>query len=267
MPPRPDVVPKPLDRRARLDSPRIDERPPPRGIGGKRLGRAARAVKRHHQVHPQVLAEREPVDQPLQLRRYRIAFAELDPGPHQLLERTDAQLLQAPDLALGELLVANVEKRRAAPEPERLAEKAGLLAGALVAGKDQKSLEAPRVDGVLADREAVAVARRLEERETERPAEGRDRVVERGARRARSAIAPQVVDQLVRRSCFTRVENERGDERAELPAAEPSGRPAATTSMGPRIRNSIAAVPGGHPVSNRMRSWVDTECLLPVRSR
>ena len=45
--------------------------------------------------------------------------AELDVGVDALLERIEPQLLQAPDLALRELLAREIGERRAPPERER----------------------------------------------------------------------------------------------------------------------------------------------------
>jgi hypothetical protein len=68
-------------------------------------------VKRDHQLHPEPLAERVGVDEPLQLGDEGLAKAELELRAEKLLERAHVELLEAPDVRLCELLVPNIDER------------------------------------------------------------------------------------------------------------------------------------------------------------
>ena len=109
---------------AGLDPELLDERPPRLLVGLERLGLAARAVEREHQLAAQALAQRVLVDQRLELADERrrgapSARSRVDP----LLERSEAQLLEPGDLAPGRR--ARRRSRRAAARATARARRPG----------------------------------------------------------------------------------------------------------------------------------------------
>ena len=126
-------------------------------------------MKRDHQQHPEPLAERVGVDEPLQLRDEGLAEAELELRAQKLLERAHVELLEAPDVCLCELLVPNIDERRAPPERERALEEPNLLGGRLPAATRQQPLEARRVHLRRRDHEDVPAAAGLEQVAAHRP--------------------------------------------------------------------------------------------------
>src|SRR5262249_10965074 len=88
----------------------------------ERLGLPAGAVERQHQLAAQPLAQRAVPNEGLELADELGAGPPLEVGVDPLLESVESQLVQPPDLALGERLGGGVGERRAAPERERLAQ-------------------------------------------------------------------------------------------------------------------------------------------------
>jgi hypothetical protein len=118
--------------RTRLDAELIDQQPPAGREDVERLGLAAGAVQREHQLPTQALAQRVLGDQRLELRGDLAVTAQSQPRLHVVLEGGDPLLLQAPDRLLGPRLVAQVGERRAAPQRQRLGQHVG---GVLRAGR------------------------------------------------------------------------------------------------------------------------------------
>src|SRR6476661_2456592 len=115
-------------------------------------------MKRDHQLHPQSFTDGEPVDKLLQLGHRRVVFAELELHGEQLLEHADMQLFKAPDLALCEVFVSDVDERRAPPQLQRALECTNLFRAPFATAADEQFLETPRVDLILADREYIGIA-------------------------------------------------------------------------------------------------------------
>ncbi len=118
-------------------------------VGGERVRLAAEPVEREHLLAAQALAQRVLGDQRLELARERRVLAAREVGLDALLERQDAQLLEAPHLALRERLIAELAQDRAAPQRERLAERLRRLGRA--AGREQRAAV------LVAAREALGV--------------------------------------------------------------------------------------------------------------
>ena len=78
---------------------------------------------------------------------------------------------------------------------------------------------------------AVRIGKRLPET--------RDVRLQRLRRGRRRALAPEIVDERVLRHDLVRAQEQRGEQRALLGAAEVEPPAVSTTSSGPRIRNSI----------------------------
>ena len=68
--------------------------------------------------------------------------SELELRFYELFERAHAELLEAPDLALCELLVTNVDERRTTPQADRSLVQASLLVDESTRGPCEQSLEA-----------------------------------------------------------------------------------------------------------------------------
>ena len=88
-------------------------------VDGERLGLAAAAVEREHELAAQALAQRVLADEPLQLGHELRVAAELEVGVDPLLERGEPLLLEAGALGACERRV-ELGERRPAPERERL---------------------------------------------------------------------------------------------------------------------------------------------------
>jgi len=129
----------------------------------------------------------------------------LDP----LFERGQSQLFQPRDLALGEVVVGEIGERTAAEERERV----GSVAVA------QQRLE-PLGIGSDPFAEDVAAAGGHDRVAPERAAEPRDERLQGLGRRDRRMLAPEVVDQPLRRQRLAAVDREIGEQRGLLAAAE-----------------------------------------------
>ena len=235
-----------LERSPRLDAQLVGEGPAAGGVALERLGLAAAAVQREHELAAEPLAQRMLVDERLELADELGALPEPEVGLDALLQAGEAPLLQPGDLSLGPLLVGEVGERRAAPEGEGLAQRRG-RAGR-VAGRQRRApgrrqlLEAVEVEPPGRDVQEVARGRgsRSRRRRRRRPAApaaaARCRPGRPGARSA-GATPPRVGDQPLGRDHRVRAQQE---ERQQGSLPEPSERDARSpsrTSSGPRIRN------------------------------
>jgi hypothetical protein len=84
-------------------------------IGLQRLGLAPAAIEREHELCPRALAKRLAGDQPLELADDLSVAPALEVGLDPVLEHPEAKVLQARDLALGEVRVGDLGQRRAPP--------------------------------------------------------------------------------------------------------------------------------------------------------
>ena len=105
---------------ARLDTELVDERPSSLLVGLECFRLPARPVERQHQLRVQALAVGMLAWQRLELADQLGIAAERELRLDPLLDRGQTQLLEPGDLRLGERLVGEVGKRRAAPERQRL---------------------------------------------------------------------------------------------------------------------------------------------------
>jgi hypothetical protein len=141
-------------------------------------------------------------------------------GVDALLERREPQLLQPGDLRLRERLVGQVGERRPAPQAERLAQHPRGRAGIGAAGLGDQRLEARRVE--LRRVEAEHVARRAgdEPAVAELAAQARDVHLDALGDRRRRRLAPDLVDQPLRRDHVVGVQEQHREQRALLGPAE-----------------------------------------------
>ena len=107
---------QPPQLRARFDADLLDQGGARLPVGLERLGLAARAVEREHPLRVQALAQRLPREQGLELRQHLAVTPGVEVLVDRDLERSCAQLLEAPDLRSGEGLVGDVGQGRAAPQ-------------------------------------------------------------------------------------------------------------------------------------------------------
>ena len=153
--------------------------------------------------------------------------AEREIGVDALLERDGAELLEARDLGLGERLVEEVRERGAAPERERLAERA-LGRGRISCLERRPSVlreprEAVEVDALGIELEHVA-RRAGRDHGPERLAELRDVDLDRVRRGLGRIAGPERLDEPVDGDDAARLEREHGEQRARLRPAERDGR-------------------------------------------
>ena len=189
---------------ARLEPELLDERRARIAIRLERLRLAARAIQRQHQLTREALAQRMRPD-----RRRELTDEVGVPAVGELaLEPTfqggQAQLLEARDLALGEVLEREVGERRAAPECQRF--RVALLRDQLV--------EAVQVELVRRDAQHVPRRSRLEPVGAEQPAQPRHVAVQRGDRGSRRRLSPQRVDQPVARDDLVRAQQQVAEQCA-----------------------------------------------------
>src|SRR5206468_1183196 len=103
----------------------LDQEPPPGSVARERLRLAAAAVQREHQLAERALAQRLLLDECLQLADEPRVLAQLELGFNPLLERAEAELVEAPAGRERERQLAELRERRATPERERVAQQLG----------------------------------------------------------------------------------------------------------------------------------------------
>src|SRR5918994_2237027 len=142
-------------------------------------------------------------DEPLELGHELGVAAEGKVGLDPLLERGQAQLLETRDLTLRERLERDVRERRAAPQSERcsqrLGRKVGLARGEQLSTVAEQALEPAEVELLGLECEQVAAPVRLQAPVAERLTELRDVDVDAVEGARRRALAPQRIDQAIRR--------------------------------------------------------------------
>ena len=161
---------------ARLDAELLDQVAARCLVDLERVGVAAGAVEREHELGVGALAQRLLPGQRLELAHELGMAAEREVGVDPRLQAGQAELLQAGDLGLGEGLVAEVRKGRATPERQRPAQRVRRFAA-------RPALEQPpRLVEELLEQVAVALAR-------ERRAAGTRPAGSAGGRRRRAPCA------------------------------------------------------------------------------
>jgi len=177
-------------------------------------------MERDHELHPQSLAEGIAQHEPLQLSYDCLGLAQIELRGQQLLEREYVKLLQTTDLGLRELFVANVDEGGSPPKSQGGLERANPVNERLPDAPREQSLESPRVELLVVDRQDVPAAGRLDQRMAEQVSQARDEVVERSTRCGWSLVAPEIVDQLVGHTHLPRMQKQRREKRADELAFE-----------------------------------------------
>ena len=226
---------QPAQVRARLEPELVDQRPPRVGVGLERLGLPAAAVQREHQLRAEPLPQRVARDQRAQLRDQLGVTTEREVGVDAQLERLEPLLLERLDGGDGELLVGEVGERAAPPLAERCAQRPGGLPRAagrqVVAALRAQRLEARDVGAPRGRAHAIAGRDGLDDGvRLEQPAQARDVLLQRGARVGGRVVAPQLVDQRVRRHDLAGPQQEQR-EHAALAHAAQMERPAVVADL------------------------------------
>jgi hypothetical protein len=209
-----------LEQRARLDAELLHEHGAARAVDLERLGLAARAVEREHQLAAKPLPQRMLPDERLELADELGVPAERELRLGVLLDEREPELLEPRDLRLRERLVRELGERLAAPGRERLREQPRPPRGVAHSRFVDELPHAREVELPRADVDEVAGRARLDRLLAERLAELGDEVLERGDRGRRRLSAPERVDESVGRDDAARVEEEEREERALLRPAE-----------------------------------------------
>ena len=202
---------QPAQLRAGLEPELLDQEPAALAHDLERVRLAAGAVERQHQLPAQPLAQRVLGHERAQLADQVGGVAARQLGRQPLLDRLQPQLLQARDLALGELVEAMVGERGPAPQRQRRLELVGRQQRLEAAAVDRVALDLQRVAGrAPAHRQLLADPR----------AQARDLLLQRLVAAVRRLVAPDGLDELVDRHGLRRPQRQRDEQPPLLGAFE-----------------------------------------------
>ena len=202
-----------------------------RAVGGQRVDLAAGGVERQHQPADELLAQRLALHQALEVGHGLPGAAERHERGRAALLGPAVELLEPPDLVLGELGAGQLGVGRPAPQGERAVVGLERGRGRAVGGAADLLLEAQGVDLARPDGEPVAVALAHEQRRG-RPAlaprlQERAEVGDPHAQRARGGLAldalPGRLEQRVGRHRMARVDEQPRQDRPLLGAWRGAG--------------------------------------------
>ena len=195
-------------------------------VGLERLGLAAGAVERGHELGARVLPQGLACHERLHVADHRGVLPEGQPRVDPPLERVEAEVLEPGRLGLREGVVAEVGERRAAPQLERGGER-GHRRGrvACVRRLVDHALEARAVELAGTDPQDVPARARGQRlaRRLEHLSQLRHVHLKRLLRARGGVLSPQLVDQAVARHDLVRVQQEDGQQRALLGAPKADG--------------------------------------------
>ncbi len=162
--------------------------------------------------------------QSLELRDELSLPAERKVGFDSLLERGETKLFQSRDLGLGEGLIGQVRERWPAPERQRRAQHFRRLlripARPKLSPLGEKALEALDVELLGLERQHVPASMRHEVAVAEELAQLRDVDADAVERAGRHILAPEGVDQAIRRHRLAGIQEQHGEQRALLSATQ-----------------------------------------------
>ena len=202
----------------------LDERVARVLVGRQRLGLAPGTVEREHQLGTRPFAERLGGDDRLELADELRMTPEREIGVDPILDRGDAQLFQA-----AASVAANGSPATSASAGPRQRPSAAVnrSAASSVAPPTRRrarlrgqALEAGEVELVGLDADRVAAAASLQAVGAERTAQAGHVDLHRLRRAGRRGLAPEGVDEALDGDRLVGVEQEDGEERALLRAAE-----------------------------------------------
>ena len=134
-----------LQLAARLEAELLDQRVAGAAVGVERVGLAAGAIEREHQLRVEALAVAVLGGQRLELGdELAVCAAELEVEVDSLLERRQAQLGEPRGLAAGRAVERRVGQRRAAEQRERLAQQLRRLGGRRVGAPARRAPRSAR---------------------------------------------------------------------------------------------------------------------------
>ena len=172
----------------------------------------------------QALAERLCGDQLLELSHQRVVPPEREIRIDPKLESRAPDLLQPCDRRLGERLVLEVRKRRTSPQRQRFVQALGRL------GREPAGLQLPRLVHQLLEPMQVQVIALDSDDVARRPcrqhvpgeclSKSRDVHAKRIGGALRRILAPELVDQPVRRDHLVRVDEKQREQRPLLGSAQ-----------------------------------------------
>ena len=166
------------------------------------------------------------------------------------------QLLESHDRRLGERLVREVGKRRAAPEIQRLAKAAccarGVSRSRGCSSACHQCLETVQIELLGLELDDVAGGARHDGRGPERFPQGRDVALQHDLDGPRGILTPELVDDAVRRHDLICVQEQEREHRALLRAAEsqrPSAVPCLEWTENPEFHRSAGTLARSGPCS------------------
>ena len=209
-----------LELGARLEAELVDQQTTGSLVGTQRVGLAAPAVESEDQLSVEPLVKRVVGDQVAQGGDRLSVVSRVQPGVGETLVRGEHQFIQAASGSSGEPEVIQVGERRTAQESERGTEVRGsqrLIAGlrSTPAIADEP-LETCRVDVVGLGHQHVPGVAAHHLVPTQQPSQLRDLGLQRVGRVRRLLVAPELVDQAVRRHRMRDGEGEQPHQGLEL---------------------------------------------------
>ena len=205
---------------AGLEAELVGELAPHSAVGLQRLRLAAGTVEREHELGPQALAQRVRGDQRLELADEVCVASACKVGVDPLLKHRQPQLVELPDLGLGERLVREVGERRAAPEGECGAQLVRRPHGLRSPRLPAQPLEHREVELLRLDVQDVAGRARGQPLGAELAPQPHDVDLDALRRRGGRRLSPQLGDQPVGGNDLVRVQQQEGEQRTLLEAAE-----------------------------------------------
>lgn len=206
--------------RARLEAELLRKHTSRLAVDLERLRLTSSPVEREDQLRTEVLSQRVLGQQPLQLRDQLRAPSRLEIGVDAALDRAHVELVETCDLSLEPDLVGDVRERRASPEIEGVCKVLRPLLRRQRVRIAYELLEAAKIDRVCGDTKCVTPFPAHEHVRTERLAEARDVVLERGGGVGRRVLAPQLVDQAVGSHHLVRAEDQECEQGTPLRAGD-----------------------------------------------
>ncbi len=213
-------------------------------------------------------------DERLELAGEVAVTSERQVGLDPVLERRETQLLESHDGRLGERLVREVGKSRAAPEAQRLA-KTACCALCITrrgggSGACRERLEAVQIQLIGLELDDVTGGTGRDGVGPEHLAQIRDEALEHDLHGVRRLLPPKLIDEALARHHLVCVQQKEGEHRALLRAAE-CKRPSAVPRL-ERSKNSVVhrsagtlARPGAaawRPFSGRLANGLAAQSIL-----
>ncbi len=218
---------EPLQLRAGVEALLLGEELPDALVREERVALSPASVLREHQLAPEPFAERVLSRELLDLSDDLAVKAGVEIGLDPILERIEAQPLEARRLRRGPILAFEAEERGSAPQRERFMERGPRIGrGAvreLIVAEDRELLEPQRVDPIRRHVESVARLVAGHGVAADRRPEPRDLMLQGVDRIGRFGARPQQIDQARGRDDPSALESEDRCQRALTPAREIDG--------------------------------------------